>query len=179
MTRRWRLWMSLALVLVAIATLLHPAAYWPILGWLRGEAFYKGRPTTHWSQEIERWYQGTDHKALRMYRGDLPQPPPPVTTFEHIKAFSGYWPQPQRRHPLPQNDALLVPVLRQLLKDQNLMVRVQAMATLWELGPDARPAWPELIEALNDKEGNASYWAVQVLERIDPVEAGKVIPDHW
>jgi len=44
-----------ALTFVAIAAFLGFANYWTILGWLRGEGFYNGRPTSYWESELEQW----------------------------------------------------------------------------------------------------------------------------
>jgi hypothetical protein len=53
--RRWRLWLSLAVLLLG-ATLLLPAIHWRVLGWIRGEALYEGRPTSWWVRDIEEYY---------------------------------------------------------------------------------------------------------------------------
>jgi hypothetical protein len=53
--RRWKWWAGLGLVLLAtIGLLALPAVHWPLLGWLRGEAFYRGRPTSYWQREVAR-----------------------------------------------------------------------------------------------------------------------------
>jgi hypothetical protein len=41
------------LVLGAFALWLEPTRV--VWGWLRGEAFYQGRPTSWWASELERW----------------------------------------------------------------------------------------------------------------------------
>lgn len=55
MKRHWRLWLGLGLLLLSGASLLHPAVYWPLVGWARGEAFYRGRPSSYWSQQMQYW----------------------------------------------------------------------------------------------------------------------------
>jgi len=44
MNRRWKLWVGLTALLLAGAACLHPSIYWPVIGRLKGEAFYKGKP---------------------------------------------------------------------------------------------------------------------------------------
>jgi hypothetical protein len=61
MKRPWRIVFCLAVLVALAATLAHLAIYWPVTGWLRGEAFYQGRPTGYWSQAI--WTWGNDSVA--------------------------------------------------------------------------------------------------------------------
>ena len=54
MTKRRLLRWSLILVtLAAFAVWLEPTRV--VWGWLRGEAFYQGRPTSYWRSELSRW----------------------------------------------------------------------------------------------------------------------------
>jgi hypothetical protein len=54
MCKRRRIWFALiALVGVALAAYFEPTNC--VRGWLRGEAFYDGRPTSYWAAEIQRW----------------------------------------------------------------------------------------------------------------------------
>jgi hypothetical protein len=50
--RRWLLGTAFGLVVLVVAWF-EPTHV--IRGWLRGEAFYDGRPTSYWAAEIERW----------------------------------------------------------------------------------------------------------------------------
>jgi hypothetical protein len=56
MKRRWRLWLGLAVVLVLAGGLAHPSVHWRLIGWLKGEAFYQGRPTSWWAGDIDAHY---------------------------------------------------------------------------------------------------------------------------
>src|SRR5262245_53864933 len=55
MKRRLRILKLLALfaILAALAVWLEPTRV--VWGWLRGDAFYDGRPTRYWRAEISRW----------------------------------------------------------------------------------------------------------------------------
>ncbi|OAI53187.1 hypothetical protein AYO44_16200 [Planctomycetaceae bacterium SCGC AG-212-F19] len=55
MTRRRWLW--LCLTLFGAASFMLPAVHWRVIGWVKGEAFYQGRPTSYWAKEIEESYQ--------------------------------------------------------------------------------------------------------------------------
>jgi hypothetical protein len=52
--KRCRLFLVLVLLLMVSGLLLLPQVRWPLYGWLRGEAFYQGMPTSYWSLECER-----------------------------------------------------------------------------------------------------------------------------
>jgi hypothetical protein len=50
--RRW-CWLLALVVMVGFAIWLEPTRV--VWGWLRGEAFYQGRPTSWWASELDRW----------------------------------------------------------------------------------------------------------------------------
>jgi len=54
--RRLIRWSLLVFTLAAFAVWLEPTRV--VWGWLRGEAFYQGRPTSFWSREIKQWRPG-------------------------------------------------------------------------------------------------------------------------
>src|ERR1043166_149159 len=60
MKRRWKLWLSLLILAGSLFAL--PAVHWRVIGWVRGEAFYQGRPTSYWSMECSQWKHGHIHK---------------------------------------------------------------------------------------------------------------------
>jgi hypothetical protein len=102
-----------------------------------------------------------------MYWGDE-LPPANPTAYDDVKEWLGFGPPPpQKRHPLPLNDPALIPVLAELLKDKDVNVRVQAAATLWWVASEAKGFRPHVLEALGDKEGNVSYWAAEILKKMD------------
>jgi|SRR5215510_5324043 len=51
--RRFVHWSLLLAILAAFAVWLEPTRV--VWGWLRGEAFYQGRPTSWWRMELNRW----------------------------------------------------------------------------------------------------------------------------
>jgi len=51
--RRLLRWSLILLILAAFAVWLEPTRV--VWGWLRGEAFYQGRPTSWWRTELNRW----------------------------------------------------------------------------------------------------------------------------
>jgi hypothetical protein len=51
--RRLIRWSLILVIFAAFAVWLEPTRV--VWGWLRGEAFYKGRPTSYWASQIGRW----------------------------------------------------------------------------------------------------------------------------
>ena len=51
--RRLIRWSLILAILAAFAVWLEPTRV--VWGWLRGEAFYQGRPTSFWRTELSRW----------------------------------------------------------------------------------------------------------------------------
>ena len=47
-------WLLMLVILVAFGVWLEPTRV--VWGWLRGEAFYEGRPTSWWEHELANWY---------------------------------------------------------------------------------------------------------------------------
>jgi hypothetical protein len=52
--KRW-LWLCLALLAIG-ALFVFPASRWRIVGWVKNEKFYEGRPTSYWSAELRNWH---------------------------------------------------------------------------------------------------------------------------
>jgi hypothetical protein len=52
--RRLLRWSLILLIFAAFAVWLEPTRV--VWGWLRGEAFYHGRPTSWWREELDKWY---------------------------------------------------------------------------------------------------------------------------
>src|SRR5213080_3365680 len=92
-------WLTLGFL--GIAVVLAAFNYWSIVGWLRQESFYDGRPTSYWEAELEQWccvqlVHGTVHHGW----GD-PDPPRSqswpvwfvrVDPFERLKVQIGISP---------------------------------------------------------------------------------------
>jgi hypothetical protein len=168
MKRPWRIVLGLALLVALAAALAHPAIYWPVTGWLRGEAFYQGRPTSYWSQAI--WTWGNDSAAgtwLDQARVSVgirkSEPVPrPAVIGEDPEPYSWYAPanllamRPTEVDPaaLPvllellgekrpetakkQEDDAGMPDVRQLLRDKRQFVRIQAGLAIMALSRDGK-----------------------------------------
>jgi len=115
-----RLFWAMTVVLILAAILFEPTAV--VRGWLRGESFYQGRPTTYWSNEFRQWqcqWCGMDHEG--------PLTVPSTHHFVSTRQPSFFqkilnlnqpdWPS------LLDGDAEGLPVLQELLQDSSLHVR--------------------------------------------------------
>lgn len=117
MIRRWRLLITLALLLLLVASLLHPGVHWRVIGWWRGEAFYEGRPTSYWREQVRRI---------------------PISYAEivELQESSPSWPElllerlsgnPPDRFPTQRlRDPTAIPILEELIRDPDPRIRESA-----------------------------------------------------
>jgi HEAT repeat protein len=136
MTRRRCLWLCLVMLLVAL--LLLPAVHWRLIGWVKGEAFYQGRPTSYWRIELEQWdpyAHGSSYEPSWLEK-NLPKP---------ISSFLGkpVW-------PLQNVDPEATGVLIELMADEDQKIRGSAFYGLRRIGPRAQAATPALARMLHD-----------------------------
>jgi HEAT repeats len=179
MRRRWRLCVSLALLLAIVGVSLHPAVYWPTYGWLRGEAFYKGMPTSYWEEEaaaytpifFDQWQPKHDDgtaawksRKVDRYRWILAHMPPQGTPLEPAPCPAIV----NDRPPLADGDPDAIPVLLQLLQSRVETVRWLAVWEMVELGSRANDAIPALHELLTSDDAGARHRAATALRAIDP-----------
>lgn len=73
MLKRRRFWLALA-ALIGVLSLVYFEPSHCVRGWLHGEAFFEGRPTSWWRGEFERW-EVVDAGFLWMDLGVGPQQP--------------------------------------------------------------------------------------------------------
>jgi HEAT repeat protein len=175
MKRRWRLWLGLVLLLFVAASFLLPAVRWRVIGWVKGEAFYEGRPTSYWSKEIER---SAEEIAPNQTTTIAKSP----GMIDQLKDFVGI---PRDNSDIPavlQGDSAAMAVLSELLKDKNPLVRRQVVwaACGWVMShrhqPDVLAVLPLLSEGLKDSEEQTRWWAVGGLVKIPPEHAEAAIP---
>ncbi|OAI48350.1 hypothetical protein AYO44_07185 [Planctomycetaceae bacterium SCGC AG-212-F19] len=120
MKRRWRLLTGLALVLFVGASVLHPAVHWRIIGWAKGEAFYQGRPSSYWRNEIRKT---AVYRAVFMDHRFIPDPKPDWAP----ELFRPLWGESFPDYELCQLDMLRqkagIPVLVDLCSDPDPRIR--------------------------------------------------------
>jgi HEAT repeat protein len=147
-------------LLFVAASFLLPAVHWRVIGWVKGEAFYDGRPTSYWSQAISNWLED----------------PMDVTStpnwLDEWKQYLGWSTESSAVATLSENpDAR--PVLRQLSKDPNAQVRRTALGML--IAEKGQEAIPILIEGLKDEYSGVRLDAAFALLEYD-ADAHLAIP---
>jgi len=106
MKRRWRLLIGLALLLLVGGALLHPDVHWWLLGWYRGEAFYQGRPSSYWLQQLRataKWHYAAIAKV----------DPKPAWAPEVLRPL---WKRPPGLEALETDPEKAIPLLREVIQ---------------------------------------------------------------
>lgn len=203
MKGRWRLWLCLALVFLVGAGLLYPPLKWRLIGWMRGEAFYQGRPTSYWRQKIQQYQHSTmeerqashDHwmrkveELVGLPSNDLFKHPYTElnnpAAVDNPAGVSVLVQLLQDSDPHIRGTAALeianyspptgpaVPILIDLLEDPDPYVRANAAMSL--LGSKAKEAVPSLLRLLNDEDLGVRQAARQAICEIDPEAAAKAM----
>jgi HEAT repeat protein len=115
-----------------------PTSRYFIVGFVKGEHFDNGWPTSYWIDKLK----------------------DPEADVRREVAFALGRIGPEARAG--------VPALAAALKDEEVLVRLNAALALFKIGPDARLAVAELTEALVDEEDFIRMDAALALSRIGP-----------
>lgn len=165
MKRRWRLCIGVALALaIASGIVLLQPAYWRAVGWLRGEAFYAGRPASYWASEFHRCGLDplSDLEDFAVY-----DPPSIWQQLQHLGSVSSARPS-IRRPPIFAGDSDAILVLLELLSHDEPLVRQMAAYGLGKISTPAAVAVPALEARLRDPDDQVQIAARFALWRIDP-----------
>jgi hypothetical protein len=142
--------LALLAVLAALTVWLEPTRV--VWGWLRGEAFYQGRPTSYWAERIRPWQLPDDFRTnINMALSEWRHIP---ATREEVALYVSLAPR--------ESD------LRKSLKP---WLRLPDIAWPAVLDGDAEAA-PVLTELLHHNEPGIRDWARRGLERVDNGERG-------
>jgi len=109
------------------------------------EALYQNQPASYWSQKLQEPIQRKE-----VWQG-------------HLKMLKDVDPAAALR----QGDPEAVPILIELLKDDNSVVRQEAILILARIGGPARAAIPALQQALNDPDEQVRARATTALRQIE------------
>jgi hypothetical protein len=184
MSRRVLLRGGLLLVAVlACALLALPDVRWPLWGRLRGEAFYRGRPTSYWAERLHPKHvtlycehPGPDpmHTPLRVSVGV--SPPPWWRWTNALRRDLGLSPAPPHLEVVldERDQAGAVPVLVALLKEDDEAAETCVyLLTVVRTDSGDRAVVPALVQALGEKDPRARERVARALERIDPQAAAQ------
>jgi hypothetical protein len=170
MRGRWlvRLAAGTALGLALIGLLPVPRTI--LLGIVRNESFYKHRPTSYWRGIVSRYLDDVKHPPRWTTGWRLPPPSPSL--FDRLARFPGGLFPEEDSPPDWEGDTAAIPVLAELLWDEDAEVRGYAAIVLSQAGPRASAALPRLTVLLGDddiKVRGRSLVAVVYIESRDDV----------
>lgn len=175
-TKMKRRLLLMALGLSALACLLVlPAVHWHLIGWWRGEPFYRGRPASYWGYMMTNGEDFEDPSGKLYCRVQIPL----LTRLQyrlglrptfHTVAIADM--------PGSDRNPTAVPVLTALLKGEDRRVRVCAAHSLGRIGPAAAAAVPELTRLAEDlmpvDPAAREVYVVDSLRCIDPATADRL-----
>lgn len=174
--KRRRLLLILPLLLLVSGLLLVPSVRWPIYGRLRGEAFYKGMPTSYWHDRCPEYFVHYNWENGIVIREDFSIGP---SWLEQVLDFCGiYEDEPVN---LFSGEADAIPVLIQLLRTGDRQAQLVAGYgllmingnSLYEPDKEAtqaalREAIPALQDAARSNDRDVRANALWTLRQIDP-----------
>jgi hypothetical protein len=142
MTKRRRLVLVSAAAVVLSGMLALPGVHWRLYGWAKGEAFFRGRPTSYYRPFCHKdYFLPTGMVTIDPYEGGW------------VQRLLGRWLTHRlfdKYNPLDDCDSASVPVLVELLRDPDWEVRFWAVCYLEGVRPPARDALPALRQLLSE-----------------------------
>src|SRR5438034_1140724 len=142
MRKRWLLWLGIGVVVVAGAVLLDPTCV--VRGFLRGEKFYRGRPTTYWGGALKNQDPAGHVETVKTLKeGGAAAVPVLVELLRQDQkgdwASSGVrWMAADLLGQIGVDASASVPVLVEALKDDDAQVRAVAARSLMAIAPDGK-----------------------------------------
>jgi hypothetical protein len=179
MTRRRILFVGTLLGLAAAAAVLSPGVRWRLWGLWRGEAFYQGRPTSYWRGQILHYPNNMAGYGRRRHGAEPGHYYATASPVDELKRVCGVSCDiRQVPFPFAERSPAALPVLIELLRDRDPVLRRYAADCLGDLGPKARAAVPALLRALRDQEKGGFFCTVSeaaadALKQIDPETAAQ------
>jgi hypothetical protein len=167
--RKGRFWLCLGVVLAgaaALAALLEPTRV--VRGYLAGEVFHRGRPTSYWREVLREHGRqgGIPPETARQFRDGY-------AAFPVLSACARD-PDPHVRWPaiglIGQSGARTEQALAALVEalgDESVEVRLKALEALGGWGRMARPAVPVIAGRLTDPEPQVAFVADLALWEVD------------
>lgn len=128
------------------------------MGFLRGESFYQGRPTSYWKLGLADDSPSTRLETVHQLKAGGADAVPVVVALigenrgESWEAIERRWTLAEILGAIGPPAAPAVPVLVELLQDPDHQVRSVAALALGQIGPTAKQAVTPLITLVNSRE---------------------------
>src|SRR5262245_35756673 len=167
--KRLGLWLGLPLVLLIAVVFVVPALRVRVLGALRGEPFFEGRPASAWAADLADNRDGTRAAASLKKGGRAALP-----VLMELALHGTPEVQPNARAVIVQIGDLAVPALTKSLEASSAEERRLAASVFGELGAGAKPALPVLVRLLKDPDKDVAKSAAAALEKLGPAAAPAV-----
>jgi hypothetical protein len=149
MLKRKRTWILLVLLLtVGIGVYFEPT--YCVRGWLHGEAFFEGRPTSYWRTVVERDLH-IDSLAFEVSR----QLPSSRSWWQRCKDWIGYEPRVDSSHQLLEDAAAAI--LRELAADTTPQIAAFAQDVLDKDAP-TNPIAHHAMMVARGRHWHDRYW---------------------
>jgi HEAT repeat protein len=125
---------------------------WLLPAYLRGEHFYQGRPTSHWKVEIVRSEDDSDSWSMRLLN----------------KCLDCIGMKPRSNRPaVLHGDLAALPVLMDLLDDDDETVRIKALSGISAIGKGGKPALAAVRSAaVEDASARVRPFAVRAYQSV-------------
>jgi len=174
MTKRRLLWTGALGALLLGIFLAFPTPRLVLIGWLRGDSFYQGRPTSYFIWDLQRVNispvscpngVGNDTERIVDFSFGC------HTTFweDFLERYFDVMSQPTFASIiLLQGDPAATPVLMELLASENYQFRLVAALGLSAIGPPAKAAVPALLQMAQESDYPSHSCARMALWKIDP-----------
>jgi hypothetical protein len=180
------------LLILLLAAPFAPWMYVAIKGWARGEHFYHGLPSSHWSEAIKQAWSGSPPNGLpwswrwldspQAYlgpRGDggAMADPAAVPVILDLLGDPDDFVQGMAATGLGelQPPEQITPALVALLHHPEARRRAGACSVLYRFGPAAKEAVPALVSALYDEDAQVRLWTAAALGEMG-ADATEAVP---
>ncbi len=154
---------ALAMAALLVLGFLSPHIYWRIVGTVRGEAFYAGRPTTYWRGYLKD-EQERSSRLARIYFGVGG----PVTLRDSWEEWRDNWIGGANSSDVLETNEEAIAVLEELLRDADHQIRQAAFYAIRKHGERAKEARPDLLDFLMTKP-HLEWKDVELLVELRPI----------
>lgn len=175
--KKWRLWVLGLFVILAIAVAVSPFRY-VVRGWLAGENFHSGWPTSYWIDAlVDEDPNARQRAASALAQGGPASEQAVPALIAALKDSNAQvrWGAAHALGEIGRRPDEVVPPLLTLLSSSSVSDRIWAATGVGLFGRDAKAAVPALVERLDDSDARVRSKSAWALGRIGP-DAKPAVP---